>query len=427
MTATGPVVSAQFARRTTLAPNERRINFHQIDHDVIVAVSSDEAAKVTDKMSKIYLRLVAAPRQFWQAEGVLCFAGEARGDAWATGYEQMLELLGVSAATAAKALTWMKEQGIIGYNSPKNGHPTRIWLNRATGSIASKPETGRPNLRLVKPAESEDKANLFFSPPASKNEPAFKEVISEHGSRNYLPSHADAREISSSATHFPPQPFVAAQNLPTQEMEALFSKLDQLRAEVAQKPSSGNLLAAVSAAVRAEIEDQLAYQFTQTRAWFNDKAIPQAARISQAETFKILEKQGALPSKSNTRAGLYVGAPSKTATDQLTSTTLNQPEPDHALQWAEAVWLIADLQRTDLETAISRVLAENSQHNDCRLDTSFEQALRAAVYGQEIHEYIRRKLEWWNPSPEALEGKRAAACAEPVSALSNRSAGFITG
>ena len=98
MPATNTSLNPRFVRRTTLTAAERRINFHQIDRDVVAMVCSDEAAKVTDKMSKIYLRLVSAPRHFWQSEGVLCFEGECREDKWITGYERLIEMLGVSSA-----------------------------------------------------------------------------------------------------------------------------------------------------------------------------------------------------------------------------------------------------------------------------------------------------------------------------------------
>src|SRR4051812_49520737 len=70
----------RFVRRTTLGANEYRRNFHQVDRDIIAAVTSEEADGVTPLMSKIYLRLVSAPPEFWEREGVLYFtAGEEGG------------------------------------------------------------------------------------------------------------------------------------------------------------------------------------------------------------------------------------------------------------------------------------------------------------------------------------------------------------
>ena len=70
----------RFVRRTQLEPGEYRKNFRQVDGDVIAAVTSREADRVTPLMSKIYLRLVNAPAQYWERDGVLRFEGELSGD-----------------------------------------------------------------------------------------------------------------------------------------------------------------------------------------------------------------------------------------------------------------------------------------------------------------------------------------------------------
>src|SRR5262245_12091541 len=52
----------RFVRRTMLAENEYRVNFKQIDNDVIKALVSPEAREVTQRMSTIYLSLLLAPQ-----------------------------------------------------------------------------------------------------------------------------------------------------------------------------------------------------------------------------------------------------------------------------------------------------------------------------------------------------------------------------
>src|SRR5215216_4861536 len=130
----------RFVRRTQLGPGEYRKNFRQIDGDVISAVTSREADRVTPLMSKIYLRLVHAPAQYWERDGVLRFEGELSDDGHVTAWAALCEVLGVASATAAKALRWMHEQGIVGYFAGKNGVGIRIFLNRATSSIGSRAE-----------------------------------------------------------------------------------------------------------------------------------------------------------------------------------------------------------------------------------------------------------------------------------------------
>src|SRR3954469_12865875 len=116
-----PLPAPRFVRRTQLGPGEYRKNFRQVDGDVISAVTSPEADHVTPLMSKIYLRLVNAPAQYWERNGVLRFESEARDDARITAWVSLCGVVGVASATARKALIWMHEQGIIGYFAGKNG------------------------------------------------------------------------------------------------------------------------------------------------------------------------------------------------------------------------------------------------------------------------------------------------------------------
>ena len=83
MSATGSAAQApRFVRRTQLNAQEYRTNFRQIDCEVISALISEEATKVTFQMSKIYLCLINAPVELWGRDGVLRFTGCEREGKW---------------------------------------------------------------------------------------------------------------------------------------------------------------------------------------------------------------------------------------------------------------------------------------------------------------------------------------------------------
>ena len=144
MSATGSAAQVpRFVRRTQLGAQEYRTNFRQLDCEVISALISEEATRVTSQMSKVYLCLINAPVELWERDGVLRFTGCEKEGKWQTAWEQLVELAGVASATARKALAWMSEQAIIGYYAGKNGVGIRIFINRASSSIGRKPEVGQ--------------------------------------------------------------------------------------------------------------------------------------------------------------------------------------------------------------------------------------------------------------------------------------------
>src|ERR1051325_12226037 len=104
---TANTAAPRFVRRTRLGPNEYRKDFRQIDGDIISAVTSEEADRVTPLMSKIYLRLVNAPPQHLEREGVLRFEGGLSDDRRVTAWDELCKTGGVASATARKALRWM--------------------------------------------------------------------------------------------------------------------------------------------------------------------------------------------------------------------------------------------------------------------------------------------------------------------------------
>lgn len=174
----------RFARRTSLAPNEYHKNFHKIDEEVIAVMTSPEADAVTPLMSKIYLRLVNAPREFWEQKGVLRFTAQEKEGKLVKASTVLCDYLCVARATVSKALKWMHEQGIIGYFAAKNGVGVRIFLNRATSSIGVRPITTDQKFLQFPGGSNEAQAG-------SQNEPAFNDsfAVSEKSDTD-INSHA---------------------------------------------------------------------------------------------------------------------------------------------------------------------------------------------------------------------------------------------
>src|SRR5437588_6910540 len=143
-------------------------NFFKLDAEIIAAITSEEADRVTPLMSKIYLRLVNAPSQYWEREGVLRFEAESREGGHVKAWDVLCEMLGVASATANKALTWLHDSGIIGYFAGKNGVGVRIFLNRASSSIGVR--TSSPGQKILRFAPASSDAGH-----ASPNEAAFKD------------------------------------------------------------------------------------------------------------------------------------------------------------------------------------------------------------------------------------------------------------
>src|SRR5215204_5579019 len=100
MMAAQPNFTTRFIRRTRLAANEYHRNFFKLDAEILAAITSAEADKVTPLMSKIYLRLVNAPDGYWEREGVLRFEAEFREAGQVKAWDLLCETLGVASATA---------------------------------------------------------------------------------------------------------------------------------------------------------------------------------------------------------------------------------------------------------------------------------------------------------------------------------------
>lgn len=303
MTAT----ASRFLRRTTLHGDEYRTNFRQIDCEVIATLTSDEAGRITSQMSKVYLRLVNAPAQYWEREGVIRFAGGEKEGKCMTAWEQLISLTGVASATARKALRWMNEQAIIGYFAGRNGVGIRIFINRAASSIGHKARTGQKNLRLVQASSHAshtsrndmpfndsfavlDKLDTDINPGAPKNgadtEPPVKSPSEPKSPElNHHPSaerREEHRETSGS-----------------KEIDLAVITLENVITRLRTELEPAIHIAARQAATR---------EHERTRDWLENRGLPKAARVAQREAYNVLRQWGIIRSaKQQTGTDLNVG------------------------------------------------------------------------------------------------------------------------
>lgn len=298
----------RFVRKTQLAPGEYRKNFHQIDREILSAITSAEADVITPLMSKIYLRLVNAPGRFWEREGVLRIEAEIREEKMLKAWAVLCELVGVSSATASKALRWMHEQGIIGYFSGKNGVGLRIFINRAASSIGARPRREGEKILGFPPASSVSQA-------ASPNEPAFNVPFgvlenSDIDNKSRTPKNgADTtplvKNFPNPARHDPPalSPDVIPVTAPSRRTNvvSLEDAVTRLRAEL-------------EPAMQAAARQAAAREHERTREWLESKGLPKAARVAQQETYNVLRRYGVIegasrPSRSLSEVGRNISAP----------------------------------------------------------------------------------------------------------------------
>lgn len=265
---------SRFVRRTTLAENEYRVNFKQIDNDVIRSLVSPEARAVTPQMSMIYLSLLAAPQNCWERDGVIHFVGEDRDDGHLTAWEQMREIAGVANSTLSKAMDWMHRSGVIGYDARANGAGIRIFFNRASASIRSKP-AGSPQKIL----------HIVRTPTATAPTPTdgmgFMESDSEKD-REQKTIRAFARE-ENPVGKAPPQPIL------------------QLVSPAATEPSDAlisSLTRQIAGELRPEITEAIKRESNNTREWFLNHGLPKATRVAQRETYDLLRAHGVIAKKT---------------------------------------------------------------------------------------------------------------------------------
>ena len=311
----------RFVRRTRLATHEYRKNFRQLDEEIIAAVTSPAADRVTPLMSKIYLRLINAPAQQYEREGVLRFEGELREGQHVKAWSALCELLGVASATANKALAWLHEQGIIGYYAGKNGVGIRIFLNRAVSSIGVRADAVGKKILPFAPASS-------LAAPASQNEAAFKDsfAVLEDLETDFDPhapkSGAETPQAEATTpTAVRPDNTTAhrqveqgTQQAPT--LNSINSKtLDELASVLRQELEPAVTNAAARAAQR---------EHERTREWLEQRGLPKAARVAQREAYNLLRQYGLV--KGAPRSNVEVGAARNPQTPRPDSSPLRVEE-----------------------------------------------------------------------------------------------------
>ena len=288
---TASAAASRFVRRTSLRDDEYRVNFKQIDCDVLDTLASDEACAVTPSMSKIYIRLIRSPLAYWEREGVLHFVGEERERKTLTAWEQLHELTGVANSTLSKALTWMHDMGIIGYEARKNGVGIRIFINRALSSIRS---TGAKKILRLVPA-----------PPVTSPVPSVGMPFKESHGREDLDKDITPRTHPRAAeAPFRTEPLAAA------NAEMLSSKPVPTVANTLTVPTTQFSLNQVVGLVKRELEPAIASACDEAiaiacrkeaalnREWFERAGLPKAIRVAQHEAFNVLRAHGVIAKKA---------------------------------------------------------------------------------------------------------------------------------
>lgn len=291
-------VASRFVRRTSLREDEYRVNFKQIDCDVLDTLTSDEASTVTPSMAKIYIRLIRSPLNYWERDGVLHLTGEEQEDgAFLTAWEQLRELTGVANSTLSKALTWMHKVGVIGYDAHKNGVGIRIFINRALSSIRS--TTAQKNLRLV-PTPS-------VSSPAPSPGTPFK----ENSHRGSLEKDINPRTPSRAAgTSLPDQSpgGTATESSSSRERPEVEAFVKPVSAALDLGQIVGLVKSALAPVITSACDDAVAAacrrEAALNREWFEKAGLPKAIRVAQHEAFNVLRSNGAMAKKSSSEANL---------------------------------------------------------------------------------------------------------------------------
>lgn len=272
----------RFVRRTALRPEEYRRNFRQVDADAIAAVTSREADSVTPLMSKIYLRLVNAPAQYWEREGVLRFEAELRDETRVKAWGALCDVLGVASATANKALRWMHEQGIIGYFAGKNGVGIRVFINRAASSIGSRP-AGKKILEFSRASSLEGRASSGEA--AFSDSYAVSEVLETDVNPRAPKCGAEQTVVVKNPSH-PPRPGPTELRPPNTQTERGAAN------PVTAVELTGLILDRLEPLVRTAAAQAAAREHERTREWLESRGLPKAARVAQREAYNVLRQHG---------------------------------------------------------------------------------------------------------------------------------------
>jgi hypothetical protein len=338
-----PQTATRFVRRTQLGPGEYRKNFRQIDGDVISAVTSEEADRVTPLMGKIYLRLVNAPAGYWERDGVLRFESEPRDDGRVTAWEALCEVVGVASATARKALLWMHEQGVVGYFAGKNGVGIRVFLNRAASSIGSR--AGQKILAF--PRASSEGIRTSAGEAAFSDSFAVSEVSDTDLNPRAPKNGAEQTEVvqadpGPTRSGSPPQ-VVGPGNVPLQRTA--------LRVEVPVEEIVSRLRRELEPSLQSAAQRAAAREHERTREWLESRGLPKAARVAQREAFNVLRKYGVV--KDTARA-----SNAETGRGDYTPASPRPLSGDEVEELAQACVAMLEVKGQSVEVTLSEMGAE---------------------------------------------------------------------
>ena len=352
-----PNFSIRFVRKTQLTANEYHKNFYKLDEEIITAITSQEADRVTPLMSKIYLRMLHAPSGCWEREGVLRFEAEWREGKHIKAWDLLCEAVGVASATANKAITWLHDQGIIGYFAGKNGVGIRIFLNRAVSSIGSRTHSAGPKILPFTHASSRDTH-------ASRNETAFNDsfAVSEVSDSDLNP-HAPSP--GAYANHFEkkdlrPTPSPAPQS-PTHsdhegnEAEATSRHAGAVSVDQIVERLKTELEPCLKSAATQAAAQAAAREMASTREWFETKALPKAVRVAQSESYNLFRKYGTLGDKTQrARAELEVGR----ASESFTPPQARLQSEKEIMELAETCVAMHELQGKSIDVTLAEISSE---------------------------------------------------------------------
>jgi hypothetical protein len=338
-----------FVRRTCLSANEYRKNFHQLDRDVISAITSEEADRVTPLMSKIYLRLASAPTEFWEREGVLYFSAQEAGEQQIKASKVLYDLLGVSSATAHKALQWMHGQGIIGYFAGKNGAGIRIFLNRAAASIGVRDAMAAKKILPFSRGSSGAQAG-------SNVEPAFNDsfAVSEVLENNLNPSAPKSGAGQTPvAEKSPEQVLNSFQRLTESGQPRDESSRATLRTSVPTEEIVARLRSEFEPLLKSAARQAAAQEHERTREWLESRGLPKAARVAQREAFNVLRQYGMIGA-----AAARAGAKVDVSVHESEPTKAAPLSIDEIRELAEACVAMLEVHGRAIERTLSELSAE---------------------------------------------------------------------
>ena len=349
--------TTRFIRKTQLGANEYHKNFYKLDEEIIAAITSEEADKVTPLMSKIYLRLVNAPDEYWEREGVLRFEAQWREGKQVKAWDVLCAVVGVASATANKAITWLHEQGIIGYFAGKNGVGLRIFLNRAAASIGVRgASAGQKILRLAAVSSARGEA--------SRNEAAFKDSYAaldnlDTDLNSHAPKDGADTTTADKTLHDSTSAPVNQQLPPIQrqgrEVESATSQTRGVMVAEFVERLRDELEPCVKMAAAQAASQAAAREVAQTRRWFEERALPKAVRVAQHETYDLLRNLGTFdPRSERARADLQVGR----SPDNCAPAEARPLTPQEVMELAETCVALLETQGKRIDVTLSEISAE---------------------------------------------------------------------